>query len=262
MLTFSAIVPHPVISIPEIGKENINRIPQTIRASKIIRQELYASKPDFLIIITPHAVHVDDAFSINQAKELSINLKEFGDLSKRPVITNNIGLGYKIRESVEDSMPLILSENENLDYGSAIPLINSLNGLKDIKVVIIGTAPKLSLGTHFELGVKIMKQLDNNPERIAVLASADLSHDQEREITTTKKPNIEFDRSLISLIEKQKINEFLAISEADVLRAAACGVRPIAVLLGLLKNKKYSSKVLSYEHSIGIGYPTILIQTN
>ncbi len=258
MLSFAAIAPHPAIAVPEISKEGVEKVVQTVNGFQILKQELYNSKPDVLIFITPHVTDVEDVFTINQNKELSLNLKEFGDLTERYILRNAIGLGYKIRERVESSLPVRLVENDSLDYGSAITHLNLATNLRQVPIVIIGTANKLDLATHYQFGQEILKPLDNTTQRIAIVASADLSHDQ------TEQSNIEdnkkFDRQVISLIEQNKISQFLNLPADSQAFQTACGLRPIALLLGLLKNKNHQAAVVSYERSVGIGYANILIR--
>ena len=51
MLTFAAIVPHPPVLIPSIGKENIDKLKKTIRALDILEEELNQANPDTIIVI-------------------------------------------------------------------------------------------------------------------------------------------------------------------------------------------------------------------
>lgn len=258
MLSFAAIAPHPAIAIPEISKQGIEKVAQTVNGFQLLRQELYNSKPDVLIFITPHVADVDEVFTINQNTQLALNLKEFGDLTERYSLRNNLGLGYQIRERVESSFPVRLVENLSLDYGSAISHLCLAPNLRQVPIVIIGTASNLDLTTHFQFGQAILGALDNNTQRIAVIASADLSHD--RADQTDNDANVKFDRQIISLIEQNKTTQFLNLPSDSPSFKTACGLRPIALLMGLLKNKNHRASVVSYERSVGIGYANILIR--
>lgn len=251
MIVYAAVVPHPAVSIPEIGKANTLNLTQTLEAFQHIRQELYASKAETIVIISPHVTAPTNVFSFNQHKEVAINFKDFGDLTPRRKINNNIGLAYQVRQTLETSMPTISHEAEMLDYGSSIPLYHLLEGLPNCKVMVIGTAPEQTLAQHFEFGRLIKRTLENSLERLAVIASADLSHnvspDQEQK-------NAEFDASVLKLLEKQLTKEILAFQPAHTERVAECGLRPISMLLGLLDERAYTVRLISYQRYLGIGY--------
>ena len=53
-IVFAAITPHAPVLIPEIGKENLKKLTKTEAALKKLEQELYAAKPESLVVISPH----------------------------------------------------------------------------------------------------------------------------------------------------------------------------------------------------------------
>ena len=57
MLVFGVIAPHPPIIIPEIGGKEIEKVRKTISSLKLVAKELAATKPDQLLIISPHKEH-------------------------------------------------------------------------------------------------------------------------------------------------------------------------------------------------------------
>ena len=82
-------------------------------AYKYLEAELYNSKPDIIIIISPHGKLHEEAFTINQQPELKVNFKEFGDLITEKTFLNELGLGYRIKESIE-------KKKESIDEVSSI----------------------------------------------------------------------------------------------------------------------------------------------
>lgn len=260
MLTFAASLPHPTISVPEIGKANTDKVSQTISAYARIKQELYASQPETVVIISAHTANVDDAFSINQQKELTLTLKKFGDLKERFKLKNNIALGYRIRESLESNTQMILTSDDELDYASAITLLHLLENNRNVEVVVVGAAPGLSSKEHFDFGQKIIKQIDNNSTRIALLATADLSHAKE---TTEPIPDfLKFDQKALAFIEKKNIKDLVSLDEEADNYQAGPGLKSIMVLLGALHSKNYQTELVSYENVVGIGYPSLLMHLN
>jgi len=108
MLTFVAITPHSPILLPTIGKEHHKKLKKTIAAYKMLEEDIYASKPNTIVVLSPHGTTVPDALAIHICKIFKVNLKEFGDLATslefkaNPKLTEEIrALRYK-NESVHN----------------------------------------------------------------------------------------------------------------------------------------------------------------
>ncbi len=258
MLVYSAIVPHPAASIPGIGDVSANQnIGQTVNAYRTIQQELYASKPDTVVIVSPHASSRPDTLSIHQNKECQLTFKQFGDLGNYFTLKTNIGLSYRLIERLETSAPVMAHEETLIDYGSAVPLFHLLSTMREVKVCIVGTAADQNLALHYSVGQQLRKPLDTTNERIAIIASADLSHDKRDESSVNGST---FDHQVIKLLEKNKIKELLALSDKQTQAVNECGLRPICLLLGIMAEKNYQLKTLSYDRGLNIGYLTAAIR--
>jgi AmmeMemoRadiSam system protein B len=57
MLVFGVISPHPPIIIPEIGGREIEKVKKTITALETAAKKMADTKPDKLLIISPHTEH-------------------------------------------------------------------------------------------------------------------------------------------------------------------------------------------------------------
>ena len=151
MIVFACFVPHPPLLIPEVGKDNINHLKETLEAYHNIEAELYARKPDVLLVISSHSPN-HQSFSINQQPKISINFKRFGDLVTKLEFNNDIALGYKIKEAAETEIPIILSSEENIDYGAGVPLFYLANHLPNCQVCIVHPAKELDYIQRVEFG--------------------------------------------------------------------------------------------------------------
>src|SRR3989344_3997518 len=135
MLVLAAIVPHPPQLLPTFAKQNLQTLAKTKQAFLELHRLLYASQPEALIFISPHTNAPAKTFSINQNTQLTLDLKDFGELTSWPPVTNQASLGYRIREQLESSTQLILTEESRLDYGTAIPLIQLRQNLEQLPIV-------------------------------------------------------------------------------------------------------------------------------
>jgi len=255
MINFACFVPHSPILIPEVGKENLEKLKSTVDAYKHLEHDLYSSKPDIIIIISPHSnILGGSSFTINQHPKLDVNFKEFGDLVTKLEFKNEIGFGYKIKESCEDYFPITLIAKQELDYGSGVPLLYLTEHLPNIRIVSIGYSD-LSYQDHIKFGELIRKQINLSDKRIAVIASGDLSHKLHKDSPAGYSERAqEFDQELIKLVNDRQIEKLINLDPKLIAEAGECGFRSLLILLGIIKEINYQPVKLSYQAPFGIGY--------
>jgi len=264
MIVYSAFVPHPPLIIPEIGKENTKFVEKTINSMERIGEELYASKPETIVIISPHGPMLQEAFSINMAPEFEINFEEFGDLSTKIKIPGDIGLIHHYKEILESKMPIVLSHKNTLDHGSGVPLYYFLKGFKEQKVKVVPISYSLlDYQLHFDFGRKLQADMINDTKRIAVIGSGDLSHRLTEDAPAgyshwAKK----FDETIIKMIEKKDIKGLLKLDPDFIDEAGECGLRSLIILFGILNSIEYTPEVYSYEGPFGVGYLAVNFKIN
>lgn len=257
MICFAAIVAHPVVSIPAIGKGTDHQIAATMAGLKQIRQELYASKPETILVISPHVKAPSSVMSINQNTTLTVTFRDFGDLTPYGQMNNNLGLAYSLRQEIETAVPMVAIETSELDHATSVPLFHLLDILGNVPVISVGTALDLDLPTHYACGERWRETLDLTNQRVAILVSADLSHDAKNQFSADA---IALDRKIITWIERHDTKALLALPIDNPLVQSICGLRPVVMALGLLQTKNYSVQPLSFEHAVGIGYYNALIR--
>ncbi|MFH1610579.1 MAG: AmmeMemoRadiSam system protein B [Patescibacteria group bacterium] len=254
MLIFSAITPHPPILIPTIGKENLDVIKKTKQAMEKLSGDLYAVKPDTIIIFTPHGEIHKNKMTINQSPVLKASLAEFGDLVTKLEWQGNLGMSYQIYEHFETKDVIRLIQEEEVDHGISVPLSYLSQGLKDTKIIPISYSG-VDLKTHFSFGKDLSDLIKKSNERIAVIASGDLSHSLTEDSPAGYTPEgKKFDKQLIKLIEEKKYDKILKIDDEFIKKAGECGVRSIAMLLGVIDEIDLQPNILSYEGPFGVGY--------
>lgn len=254
MIVFSAFVPHPPISIPEVGKENLDRLSDTIKAYQTLEHEIYAAKPDTIILISSHAEQREEAFAVNQAPNFKVNFKKFGDLVTNLEFKNDIGFGYQVKELCEDYFPVMMTAQEELDYGSGVPLFHLTKHLPGIKVVSLSYT-NLSPEDHFKFGQIVRKQINLAGKRVALIASGDLSHKLHKDSPAGYSDRAqEFDQKIIKALNDKKADDIIHLDPELVKEAGECGHRSLLILLGVIEKLNYEPKQLSYQSPFGIGY--------
>jgi len=255
-LVFAAIAPHPPVLIPEIGKDNLKKLVKTEEAMKKLEQEFYASKPESILVISPHGEIFNDSFSINLSADYSASFKEFGDFSLELKFKSDYMSIQEIRaaDETQKSVAVTLTSNPELDHGSSIPLYYLSQHLKNIPIIPL-TYSGLDLKQHFIFGQFLHQQLSKINKRFAVIASGDLSHRLTKDAPGGYSvKGKEFDKKLIGLIKKKDVQGILNIDQKLCQGAGECGLRSIAILLGVIESLNTKTDVLSYEGPFGVGY--------
>lgn len=253
-LAFSAVVPHPPILIPNIGKKNLKRLEATQKAYKKLAEKLAESKAETIIIISPHGPIQANAFTMNLNPQFTANFEEFGDFSTKLIWPGNIGLTHKIKEKMETIAPLQLISEENLDHGSTVPLYLLTQHLPQIKIIPLYYSG-LDNKAHFKFGQLLKRNILVSREQIAVIASGDLSHRLTKEAPAGySNKGKKFDQKIIEYLLNNKSQDITNMDQKLITEAGECGLRSIVILTGILDGIKHKPKLLSYEAPFGVGY--------
>ncbi len=256
-LVFSAIVPHPPVILPTIGHGHEKKLTATATAYHQLASELKAANPETIIIISPHGANPPAGLAINLSPEFQGELAEFGDLATVKNYQGDIFLAQELKDLWPDNPGVKLITQKQLDYGSFLPLAILAETMFDYKILPLYFSPT-DLSYNFSLGKTLGTFIKNHNKKIAVIASADLSHRLSRQAPagySLKAKKIE--QKIIDLLIHDKVEEFLTIDQAALAQAAECGSRSIAMLLGILDQTERRPKQLSYEAPFGVGYLTM-----
>jgi len=253
-IVFSAIVPHPPILIPAIGKDNLKLLKATAGAYLKLEQDLYASQAETIIIISPHGHLQEQAFTINLSPEFTGGFAEFSDLTTKFNLNGDVGLAHKIKEQLETKIALQLSSDAKLDHGASVPLYLLTLHLPKIKIIPLYYAG-LDLAAHYNFGKIIKNELLKSDTRLAIIASGDLSHRLNKSAPAGYSPKgKKFDKKLTDYLLKKQTGEILKFKPELIAEAGECGLKSIVILLGILEGIKCEPQLLSYESPFGVGY--------
>lgn len=254
MLVFAAFTPNSPLLLESIGKEQTGKLSQTREAMQDLADELYASHPDTILLISEHPTSHADAFSINLADPFSFDLAEFGDLGFTQTFHPRIMLIDRLQRSLRsEGLPITLTSDENLHYASAVPLSLLTQQLPDVKLVPI-TYCDLDAKTHFQFGQALKDRVMTSKHRIAVIATGDMS----AALTSDSpagfhKAGKKFDDKIQELISTKNTAALLSMDEELVTNAHQKCYRPLLMQFGLLERISVTPTILSYEAPFGVG---------
>lgn len=256
MIVFAGIVPHP-----PIGKGDEKKIIKTSEALMKLSEKLAEAEPDLIIFISPHMVHYPHLFNVCGMADLYGSFKSFGDDAYEWHGKNDPEIAAEIVDKAEDEgLPAMFYNNGDgeyeIDHGITVPYyFLSQKADFPVKILPIGYC-SASRSEHYSFGQVISEICEKRAdERIAVIASGDLSHRIGQQSQSGEEFSGEkFDKEFISLIKKGDEYSIINMDDDFVYRAGECAYRSVLMLLGSLSGREYKPEVYSYEHPFGVGY--------
>ncbi|OQA03200.1 MAG: 3,4-dihydroxyphenylacetate 2,3-dioxygenase [bacterium ADurb.Bin400] len=260
MIVYSAFVPHPPLIVPGVGKGREKQLKKTEMALARVAKDIASSEPDTILVITPHARSLFDRFNVCGMEKLTGSLAEFELGQPLWEGRGNPGLARLIceRSEKEGIAATCYDDGESgyeLDYGSLVPLYFISQQLEfSCKVLPIGYS-LLSRAEHFVFGQAIGEACAESRERIAIIASGDLSHRLGYKIPEGFGFDGErFDHEFIRNLKENDVAAVLEMDEELVESAGECGYRSALVLLGIISDLSNGFDEYSYEGPYGIGH--------
>jgi len=254
MISFAAIMPHPPLLIPAIGKEHIDKLKITREAMSDLEKKMDKTGLDALIVISSHSQMHHDAFSILLDKNYVVSFGEFGDFETKLNFSPDLELVEKIRHAaINNNIPLTLTHEDELDYTFGVPLYYLARN-KKIKVIpFLHTFADMK--EQFEMGRLIKAVAMQSNKKIGIIASGHLSHKStEASPAGYSKKGVDFNAKLRELLETKNTAGILSMDKKLIAAADESILPALSILLGAMDKINYKPQTFSYEAPLGIGY--------
>lgn len=256
---WAALMPHPPIIIPEVGKGREREASPTLSGAGRLCEKLSAVSrsllPDVILALSPHQPYTPGSLFINTAPAPRGSLARFGAPQVTIAATTPQDALAELKEALElAGIPASYGQMPDItqDHGSIVPLRILSRCFQDATPPPVITAGPSGLSP--ELALKLGETLAAMPgeRRWALLASGDLSHRLKEDGPYGFNPaGPEFDRTVVSALEKGDPAPLARLSQEFCEKAGECGLRPVLTLLALTRAPL---DVLSYEGPFGVGY--------
>lgn len=251
-IVFAALVPHAPLLIPSIGKAHAARATKTCQALQSIAQDLYASQPESLVFLSPHAPCVRGAFSANVAETYLASLKAFGDLREPDRWRSRLAFGQDLKEQCErHGVPFALRSEAALDYGAVVPLAFFREALADLPLVPLSMSD-LDTVAHARFGAVLRELVETKGRRTAIIASGHLSEQlldaggDDRDFW-----HEQFDRTFLDALKQRSLPSLFALDRQTVKDYHSCAYYPLLILLSALGETTTRFTLRSLERPFG-----------
>jgi MEMO1 family protein len=254
-LVFSGIAPHPPIMVPEVGRESIAGVVDSIDAMSELTKRLIESGAESVILISPHAPLEVDSFVAYEGPQVSGDFSHFNAPGTNFITPIDEELLAAIKEAAaSEHYGVTTLPEHDLDHGTAVPLYFLLRNGWSGKVVTLGYS-FLSNYDHLRFGSCIRKAVDQVGRRVAFIASGDLSHRLKPQAPAGYNPNAHvFDEQVVDALRSNDPQKIIDIDFNVRRLAGECGYRSMLVAIGASSELPLSCEVLSYEAPFGVGY--------
>ena len=254
-LVFSGIAPHPPIMVPEVGRESIADVRQSIVAMAELTERLIASGAESIILISPHAPLEIDSFVAYEGPQV------YGDFANfhSPETSVSAPVDEELLSAINvsaaaDGYHVSLLPDTDLDHGTAVPLYFLLRNGWAGKVVALGYS-FLSNEDHLRFGACIKRAVDDVGRPVGFIASGDLSHRLAPHAPAGFNPHAHvFDEAVVEALHANNPQAIVEIDHNLRKLAGECGYRSMLVAIGAGEGLPLSCEVMNYEAPFGVGY--------
>lgn len=250
-IVFGAIMPHPPILVPPIGKDRLKEAEKSKKALEDISQRIKGKEFDTIVLITPHGDVGQASVPVYTGHVFEGNFGMFGMDKPSFSFKGDPQLGLAV---VKDTQLATACPETMLDHGALVPLYypTAAGIKKPLLPMAVGFLP---LSKLYEFGKSLVKTTERLGRKICFIASADMSHRLTPDAPNGYSPRgKEFDEKLVALVKAYDVDGILHFDPDLAEEAAQDSLWSIAVLLGALDGLKVKPEVLSYEGPFGVGY--------
>lgn len=253
----AAIVPHPPIILPNIGRGEEKKIEEITKAYETAAERILESEPDTIVIVTPHGEAYADYIQLSSGPQASGDLANFNDAADRFQVQYDEELvreAEKIANQNGVPMGTLGRQMQDLDHGTMIPLYFLRNRNPEIRFVRVSAGGPSDL-LHYQAGEILTEAASKLGRKIAVIGSGDLSHCQKAGTHYGfKAGGPQYDKKIMEIMSGAHFDELLAMNEKEADDAMACAQKPFAFMAGTLDRTSSVPEYLGHSAEFGVGY--------
>lgn len=252
-------MPHGYMAIPEActpEDEDLGAATQAAMAE--IGRHFAEARPDTVIIVTPHNVHIEGHFAVIVAGKLAGDLSRWTPRTLELTAQVDRELARGILEHLRQTgLPAVgvsyggnaaASATAQMDWATMIPLwYAGGRATPPVPVVAIAPARDLPAGHHVRLGEVLAEVAARSGKRVGLIASADQAHTHRAGPPYGYDPAAAiYDARVVELLRAQRLDQIIDIAPVLTDAAKADSYWQMLVLAGALGDR-WTGEVLSYE---------------
>jgi len=254
-VVISVLMPHPPVIVPAVGRGRERDAAATCDAMAIMATRVVESRPDALVLISPHTPRRPRMFALWDSEVIEGDMGRFGAPEAAFELPCDRELLDAISEEAERADVITWRlRAPALDHGAGVPLWYLTDAGWDGPTVVVGlNYPGEGQLTAF--GEAIRRAAESLGRRTAVIASGDMSHRlQPGAPGGYHRRAAEFDHAFVDRLRAKEDARILAFEHELQQLAGEDVVDSTIVALAAGGYAREGREVLSYEGPFGVGY--------
>jgi AmmeMemoRadiSam system protein A len=255
-VVFAGVSPHPPIIIPEVGGQHLKDVTATVRGVERMMERLVASRPDVVVLISPHAPLDPQSFSAYSGPRLRGDLWEFGAPQVEFDVPNHVVLLSRV-VAVAHARGLsmwLVPAGRRLDHGTMVPLYYLLKAGWRSSILVVGVSLR-PCEEHVRFGECLAEAATQLGLRLAICASGDMSHRLKPGAPAGYHPDApRYDETIVEALRAGDFERILHVDPELREKAGEDIWRSLLIAYGAVGGRLHRPEVLSYEGPFGVGY--------
>jgi aromatic ring-opening dioxygenase LigB subunit len=262
-LVFACIAPHGSMIIPLLAGEEGQKALATRAAMEELGRRMAATRPETVVLVTPHGHRVDGVFSLlnNQRVRGELGPEKDGSANS---LTMVFEVDKELNGAIIDAaraleVPVtrigyVVADDptffQPLDWGASVPLwfLGALSHPQPKVVIACPDRGNMPWELFPRFGLAVRQAAESIGRRIAFIASADMGHAHDPDGPYGfDSASAEFDAAAMEAIKAQDLGRLLTFDQAWLKRAATDAFGQILNLHGATEGKNFRPELLSYE---------------
>lgn len=260
-LVFACIAPHGGEVIAELAGDRAHHTAPTRQAMEELGRRMQKTRPDTVVVITPHGVRVAGAVCV-MTTERALGVLEGADggsaVEVDMAVDMDLGMGIAEQAVRAYQVPTVTAIYGSsggdgcyapLDWGAVVPLW-FLGARWDNPPAIVSMTPSrgLTLRQLYNFGIALAQTASRSGKRVALVASADWGHAHAEDGPYGFDPAAaQFDAVVQEVIRSNDLDSFLHLDIDFADRAKVDGLWQAVMLAGALRHTPMRGELLSYQ---------------
>lgn len=259
-LVYSCIMPHGGEIIARLASKVMRpKFEQTRRAMEVLGRRIRKSRPDTIVIASPHNLRIWKRIAIVTAEYSSGTLNGFAKSSVSLRARCDRDFAWRlIRDSDAAHVPVAganygTSEGPTsemqMDWGTLVPLWFALRGENPrTRIAIVGPSREIPIRMNYKFGQVLGKAMSKKDKRFVFIASADQGHAHSRTGPYGFSPAAAiYDRLVSSYIKSNDLRKIMSFNPGLIERAKPDSLWQMTMLAGVTDVVPSGSRLLSYQ---------------
>lgn len=259
MIETAVLMCHAPIVVPAVGGRRGNECSTTTRAMRQVAQHVASSRPEVLLLLSPHARRQPASFGLSQGS-VRLDFARFGAPDTAIELPgSSAARASLVRAAQASGVATHDLEPDPTDHGAAVPAYFLQEaGFSGPTIVI--SLPYPGRNEEARFGEAIARVAEASSQRFAIVASGDLSHRLIPGAPAGYHQNArKFDETFVGRIDRGDLRGACATDPALRDVAAEDAVDSTTIAAAAVDYDARGHELFAYEGPFGVGYAEAIL---